>query len=102
MHVVSFSLWGLACCGHTPSSTFVEEFLAASMSKLGHMEAVDAVMLVQALARFGYQPEPDARGGQKGQRLWIKWWERYCHGLCQRTLHPRQVGGFRGFVSVGN
>jgi hypothetical protein len=113
VHVLATCAWGLASCGHTPSAAFVEELLAASVLKLGQLEATEAVMLAQALAKFGYRPDAPANaetavigggasasssssssGGGSAQKrqLWRKWWERYCSMLNSRSLHPKQVG----------
>jgi hypothetical protein len=99
----------------------VEELLAASMPKLRMLEAAEAVMLGQALAKFGYRPnaptnrpiavasaasnvDDDAAAAAEGagagssssagkrRRLWNKWWERYCGALNGLGLHPKQVG----------
>jgi hypothetical protein len=99
----------------------VEELLAASMPKLRMLEAAEAVMLGQALAKFGYRPnaptnrpiaaasaaasaDDDAAAAEgagagsssssagKRRRLWNKWWERYCGALNGLGLHPKQVG----------
>jgi hypothetical protein len=108
VHVLATCAWGLANCGHIPSDAFVEELLAASMPKLRLLEAAEAVMLGQALAKFGYRPNaPTNRvaasaddagssssssgGAGKRQRLWNKWWERYCNALNNCALHPKQV-----------
>jgi hypothetical protein len=120
VHVLATCAWGLANCGHIPTAAFVEELLAASMPKLRLLEAAEAVMLGQALAKFGYRPNASNRvaasaasadgsavaaadgagagssssssgGAAKRQSLWNKWWERYCSTLNSRGLHPKQV-----------
>ncbi|KAF8064679.1 pitC [Scenedesmus sp. PABB004] len=87
VHVAATAAWGLASCGHVPGPGFVEELLGATLPKLGAMEAGDAVHLGGALARWGYAPAP----GSRAQRLWLKWWARFCGALDRKALHPKQV-----------
>lgn len=77
------AMLGLARLGLPPRQAFLDDFIAASYTKIRNFTAHEFTHAAQALALWHYQPSDPAAFG--------RWWERFTYSMEKRTFEPRLV-----------
>ncbi len=74
---------GLARLGLPPRQAFLDDFIAASYTKIRNFTAHEFTHAAQALALWHYQPSDPA--------AFHRWWDRFTYSMEKRTFEPRLV-----------